>query len=42
MLYKQKQVRAILYCVDWNEKGLAFYRKFGMMQKGHVFAVKMI
>ena len=27
---------AKLYCVDWNEKGLAFYRKFGMLEKGHM------
>ena len=32
---------AKLYCVDWNERGLAFYRKFGMLEKGHMQMMAM-
>lgn len=37
----QKNNTAKLYCVDWNEAGLAFYKKYGMILKGHTYAVKM-
>ena len=37
----QKHETAKLYCVDWNEKGLAFYKKYGMILKGHTYAVSL-
>lgn len=35
VLSDQKYDMAKLYCVDWNAKGLNFYKKFGMITKGH-------
>jgi len=37
----EKFETAKLYCVDWNEKGLAFYKKYGMIKKGHTYAVSL-
>lgn len=36
VLFEQKHKTAKLYCVDWNKQGLAFYKKFGMLIKGHI------
>lgn len=41
VLTVQKHKTAKLYCVDWNEKGLAFYQKFGMIQKGHTYSMDL-
>ena len=41
VLMVQKHKMAKLYCVDWNEKGLSFYKKFGMILKGHTFSMTM-
>jgi len=30
---------AYLYCVDWNEKGQNFYKKFGMEANGHSYVI---
>ena len=32
---------AYLYAVDWNEKGQAFYRKYGMEENGHSYLLRM-
>jgi len=29
-----------LYCVDWNEKGQAFYKKYGMEINGHSYGLR--
>ncbi|MCL2665464.1 MAG: GNAT family N-acetyltransferase [Defluviitaleaceae bacterium] len=39
VLIDQKQYEAKLYCVDRNAKGIAFYKKYGMILKGHLYAV---
>jgi len=36
VLSDPKHEMAKLYCVDWNAKGLNFYKKFGMIPKGHM------
>jgi len=41
VLTEQKHDEAKLYCVDWNEKGIAFYKKYGMILKGHTYAVNL-
>jgi len=30
-----------LYCVDWNEKGQAFYKKYGMEINGHSYQIPL-
>lgn len=35
----QKHDMAKLYCVDWNLKGLSFYKKYGMILKGHTYSM---
>ncbi|MCL2773216.1 MAG: GNAT family N-acetyltransferase [Oscillospiraceae bacterium] len=37
----QKHDAAKLYCVDWNKKGYAFYKKFGMIEKGHTYSMNL-
>jgi len=32
---------AYLYVVDWNEKGQAFYKKFGMEKSGHSYGLRI-
>jgi GNAT superfamily N-acetyltransferase len=32
---------AYLYCVDWNEKGQRFYKKFGMEINGHSYCLSI-
>ena len=32
---------AYLYCVDWNDKALSFYDKFGMSRNGHSYALSI-
>jgi GNAT superfamily N-acetyltransferase len=41
VLTEQKHMNAILYCVDWNDKGLAFYKKYGMIPKGHAYSMNL-
>jgi len=41
VLTYQKMETAKLYCVDWNEKGLSFYKKFGMILKGHMWSASL-
>lgn len=31
-----------LYCVDWNEKGQAFYKKYGMEVNGHSYGLSLM
>jgi GNAT superfamily N-acetyltransferase len=37
----KRHTMAKLYCVDWNEKGLAFYKKYGMILKGHSYVMDL-
>ena len=39
---QKKHTMAKLYCVDWNEKGLLFYKKFGMIHKGHTYSMNLL
>ena len=39
VLNVQKNHMAKLYCVDWNLQGFVFYKKFGMIQKGHTYSM---
>jgi len=32
---------AYLYAVDWNEKGQAFYKKYGMEESGHSYCLRI-
>jgi len=38
---QKSHAMAKLYCVDWNEKGLAFYKKFGMINIGHTYSMSL-
>ena len=39
---QKRHTMAKLYCVDWNEKGYAFYKKYGMLEKGHTYSMNLI
>jgi RimJ/RimL family protein N-acetyltransferase len=39
VFFVQNKNIAKLYCVDWNENGIKFYKKFGMVLKGHIFSM---
>jgi len=41
VLSVQQNPMAKLYCVDWNKKGLAFYKKYGMIQIGHTYSMNL-
>ena len=38
---QKRHTMAKLYCVDWNPKGLAFYKKSGMINIGHTYSMNL-
>ena len=41
VLENPERENARLYCVDWNEKGQAFYKKYGMEVNGHSYQLTL-